>query len=166
MFSVINSFFCSISAFFFKNIVTFLLFCLLSYFLYFYVIRKLNKTSRILFYIFVALIISSGIVLILLPSKENVMSSHVINSYYFGPVELITILLLFVSMLSSKCDNKVYNNNLEGKKVKIDNIEIKEKKPVRKKKVKIEKKEETKEIIKEKKKSPKKVTKRKTKKEK
>ena len=162
MFSVINSFFCSISAFFFKNILTFLLFCLLSYFLYFYVIRKLNKISRILFYIFIALVFASGVVLILLPSKENVMSSHVINSYYFGPVELVTILLLFVSMLSSKFDSKVYNNNLEAKKIKVTNIEIEEKKSIRNQETKRKVKEDTK----EKKKSPKKVTKRKTKKEK
>ena len=118
---IINSFFCSISAFLFSNIVTFILFILFSYLMYYYVIKKLNRISKVLYLIFISLIIASGIVLVLLPSKEDVMSSIVINSYYFGPVEFLIILLLFISMLSSKYDKKVYKTNENINIMKIDN---------------------------------------------
>ena len=136
MSSIINSFFCSISAFFFNNIITFLLFGLLAYMLYYIVIRKLNKLSKILYFIFIVLVFASGIVLVLLPGKENVMSSCVVNSYYFGPVELVTIILLFISMFLRKSDEKAYSiSNSDNSSIKLDNIEKKERK-IKKKEVK------------------------------
>ena len=146
MLNIINSFFCSISAFFFNNIITFILFILFVFLLYFLVISKLNNMTRILFYIFITLIVASGIVLILLPSKENIMSSVVIDSYYFGPIELVIVLLLFISMLLSKFQKNIVTENNTGSKIKLNNIEINEKK----KKVKKEKiKEKVKEKVKQ-----------------
>lgn len=123
MSTIINSFFCSISAFFFNNIFTFTLFCISCLLLYYLIFKRLNKVSKIFYFIFIALIFASGIVLLLLPNKEGAMSSIIVKSYYFGPVELFTIIILFISMLLSKYDDKVYNIN-----AKVSNIEIANKK--------------------------------------
>ena len=91
--------FCALSAFFFKNFFTFALFLLLGYFIFKYFIQKLSNISVILYLLFMITIFAGGIVLSFIPSKEDVMCSTVVNSYYLGIVALVLLVLLIVSII-------------------------------------------------------------------
>ena len=149
---IINSFFCSISVFFFSNIFTLLLLLIFTFLLYYYVISKLNYIVKVLFFTFVALIVAGGMVHVFLPSKEDAMSPIIIASYYLGPIEFLVTLSLLITILFSKFDYNV-NPILVNLNSKIDAEKVTEEKktPVKKKRVikiksdkKIEKKKPTK----------------------
>ena len=139
MLSLIESFFCSISAFFFKYLFTFVLFIAVSYLIYNYFIKRFNRITNILYFIFLLMVTAGGIVLVLLPSKENVMSPHVITSYYLAPLQLIVLISLFISILLST-DNSISKKVIKKKVTPKKEAVIQEVEPV-KKEVTIQKKE-------------------------
>ena len=136
---------CATSAFFFKNIFTFALFLFAAYFIFKYLIQKLSNFTVILYLLFIICIFAGGIVLSLIPSRENLMCPIMINSYYLGPVTFTLFIALVISMIvdiiimiksNSDEDNDKKEKKTIKEKVEETKKEIKEKvtkkKPVRK----------------------------------
>ena len=94
---LINSFFCSISVFFFNNIFTFLLFFIIGILLYLLIISKLSKITNIIFFTFLIEIFAGGLVIFFL--RKNCLSSTLVSSYYLGFLELVTLICLVISIL-------------------------------------------------------------------
>ena len=115
--------FCAISAFFFKNFLTFALFLLLGYFIFKYFIQKLSDITVILYFLLMITIFAGGVVLSFIPSKEDVLCPTMINSYYLGPLTLI----LLISLLASIIVDLI-------KMPRVKNVEKQEKKKIKKKK--------------------------------
>lgn len=91
--------FCAVSVFFFKNFLSFAAFLLIGYLLFRYFIQKLSNVSIILYLSLIVSIIASGIVISLIPSKEDVLCPIMINSYYLGPVVLLLMISTIVSVV-------------------------------------------------------------------
>ena len=113
---------CAISAFFFKNIFTFALFLLAAYFLFKYVIQKFSNITVILYILFMICIFAGGVVLSLIPSKEDILCPIMINSYYIGPLTFAIFIALIVSiivdLISMLCNKNKDKNKKEEKTIK------------------------------------------------
>lgn len=133
--------FCAISAFFFSNFFTFALFGAIVYSLLRFVISKLSNITIILYLLFVITLFVGGIVLCLLPSKEDILSDTVVNSYYLGHVAFI---LLIAFLMSVGSDLLTLSKNSDSKKNIKKHIKKEESKEKTKKKIinkKVEKKQ-------------------------
>lgn len=113
----IDLIFCAISAFFFKNYLTFALFLLLGYFIFKYFINKLNNITIIIYILFLISIFAGGVVLSCIPSKEDVLCSTMINSYYLGPVAFVLFVSLLVSIITDLI-RMPHNKKIEKQKKK------------------------------------------------
>ena len=121
--------FCAISAFFFKNFLTFAMFLLLGYFIFKFFIQKLSNITVIIYLLLMITIFAGGVVLSFIPSKEDILCPTMINSYYLGPLTFILVISLLVSIIVDLI--KLPRNKV------IEKEEKKEKKKVKKTKKKI-----------------------------
>ena len=99
MFYSINLLLCAISAFCFKNILTFLLFGVGAWILYHFAIRKLSDITVILYILNILIILIGGFVIWLLPNKEDIIPSIIVDTYYLGPIELLLFFGFLVSLV-------------------------------------------------------------------
>lgn len=121
----IDLIFCAISAFFFKNFLTFALFLFLGYFIFKLFIQKLGNVSVILYLLFIVSIFAGGVVLSFIPKKENIMCSTVVNSYYLGVVAstlliafIISAIIDIIKILNDKKDVVKKETKIKKKKKK------------------------------------------------
>ena len=121
----INLLLCAISAFCFKNIFTFLLFAVIVVTLYHFFIKKLSDITNLLYFLTVIVILTGGLVIWLLPNKENIIPSIIVDAYYLGPVEFLLFIALLISIVFDviylKQNKKVKNRIVKKPVKKIDN---------------------------------------------
>ena len=113
----VNLAFCAVSVFFFKNFLTFAAFLLFGYLLFKYLIQKLSNISIILYLLLIISIIASGIVISLIPSKEDVLCPIMVNSYYLGPVVLTLLIGTIISIIVDIFRVFVFKKKIEKKPI-------------------------------------------------
>ena len=117
MFYDVDLAFCAVSVFFFKNFLTFAAFLLIGYLLFKYFIQKLSNISVILYLLLIISIIASGIVISLIPSKEDVLCPIMVNSYYLGPVVLTLLIGTVISVIVDLFRVFVFKKKIEKKPI-------------------------------------------------
>ncbi len=121
MIYAINYFFCMISAFFFKNFLTIILFVVLGFIILKYLIQKLSNITIILYLLFIITLFSGGLVLWLLPDKEDILSDKVVDSYYLGTLSFILLIALLIS-IGYDLYTLINHNKNKKRKIEKENI--------------------------------------------
>lgn len=98
MIHAIDLLFCTICAFLFKHFFTFIIFIVLGFLILRFIIQKLSNITILLYLLFVITMFAGGVVLWLLPDKEDIFSDEVINSYYLGTLAFILLIALLISI--------------------------------------------------------------------
>lgn len=121
MIYAINYFFCMISAFFFKSFLTIVLFVVLGFIILKYLIQKLSNITIILYLLFIITLFSGGLVLWLLPDKEDILSDKVVDSYYLGTLSFILLIALLIS-IGYDLYKLINHNKNKKRKIEKENI--------------------------------------------
>ena len=131
----LNLLMCAIGVLLFKDILSFMLITFAIVLLYYVFIRKLSDITKVLFFLNILTIFIGGLVIWLLPNRDGVIPSIIINAYYLGPLEFILFIAFLVSAIYD-IKNIIIEKNKKKKELekekkkelsKTKNIEFKEK---------------------------------------
>lgn len=137
----INLLLCAISALLFKNVFTFLALLIGAYILFYFFIRKMSNTTILLYFLNLFVLFVGAFVIWLLPNKEGIIPSIIVDAYYLGPLECFLFILFLISIA---CDITYLIHNKKNKKKVVKKEVSKEKEKKNKEfKEKVEKLEKT-----------------------
>ena len=121
----INKFFCEVSAFLFQNVFIALLFIILVGIIYALFIRKASNITKIIYFLLVIEIASGGIIVRWLLGKEDPESDIMIDSYYLGFAEFLTLIALLVSGVMDLIGGMKPKKKTKKKEIKVEPKEVK-----------------------------------------